>query len=157
DSDFVRFECDWALWRTSGATDFRMILVLLDDPEAHVPHWYRETIDATTQSTRAPGALTARLVKILGDNPNARASRAVRACRPLAQVSDVGRLREKLHSSGDEAVTTEAAILLTCLDDNIDSPLLSEILRQLGRCLESVEAERALFALGKLQMKATPA
>lgn len=43
-SSYVKYECDWALWRTcSDAPKLRMVCVLLDDPEAYVPDWFRKT------------------------------------------------------------------------------------------------------------------
>jgi hypothetical protein len=155
-SMYVKYECDFAMWRTcSDAPHLRMFCVLLDDPEAHVPDWFQTTLDATA-GARSPDAVVADLIEALGGGFDADASPEVSVCRRLARVSDYARLRAKLCSS-DEAVRRETAILLAFLDDDLDSASLSAVVRELESGLRTIEAERAVLALGKLQTKAAAA
>lgn len=155
-STYVKYECDWALWRTcSDAPQLRMVCVLLDDPNAHVPHWFQATLDVTA-GAKSLDAVIADLIEALGCEPDAGASPEVCVCRQLARASDFARLRAELCSSNENA-RREAAILLACLDDPLDPPSLAAVLEELEHGLSTVEADRAVFALGKLQAKAAPA
>jgi hypothetical protein len=155
-SIYVGYECDWAMWRTcSDAPHLRLVCVLLDDPKAHVPHWFRTTIDAMA-GPRSPDLVVIDLIEALGDIPDAGASPEVCACRQLAQASDFASLRAELRSSNQTA-RREAAILLACLDDYLDPPSLSPVVQELEHGLSTAEAERVILALGKLQAKAAPA
>ncbi len=155
-SQYVKHECDWAMWRTcSDAPHLPMVCVLLDDPDAHVPHWFRATIDLTT-SDCGIDALMPDLLEELGGEPGVPASATVRGCRRLAEASDFTRLRAELRSP-DEDARREAAILLACLDNTLDPPALSTVVRELERALTTADTERSLRALGKLQSKAAAA
>lgn len=155
-SMYAGYECEWALWRTcSDSPNLPMVYVFLDDRNVYVPHWFRTTLDATP-GARNLAVITAGLLDAFGINANEGSSSALRACRQLAQASTLPQLRTELQNPS-ETIKCEAAILLACLDDDLDPPSLSAVVRELERGLGTPEVERVVLALGKLQAKAAPA
>jgi hypothetical protein len=155
-STYVKYECDWAMWRTcSDAPHLHMVCVLMDDPNAQVPHWFQTAIDVTAGAKNLD-AVIADLIAALGGEPDVGSSPEVCACRQLALASDFARLRAELRNS-NETARRDAAILLACLDDDLDPASLAPAVQELENGLSTVGVERVIFAFGKLQAKAAPA
>ncbi len=150
-STYVKYECDWAMWRTcSDAPHLHMVCVLMDDPNAQVPHWFQTAIDVTAGAKNLD-AVIANLIAALGGEPDVGSSPEVCACRQLALASDFARLRSELRNS-NETARREAAILLACLDDDLDPVSLAAAMQELENGLSTVGVERVIFAFGKLQV-----
>lgn len=158
-SPFVKYECEWFLWRTcSDAPGLPIVCVLLDDPNSHVPHWFTEIIDWTDNDNpdNFKKIIEILITAIGGASDEGTITPGIRKCRQLASKSEFPQLKVALNDP-DISVRCEAAILLATLDNSLDALSVISVVRELELGLNTVEAERVIRALGNLREKAAPA